>query len=250
MTTVQQFLDVARSQLGVHEQPPGSNVTIYGQAVNLTPASWCMQFVHWVMDHSGVPTLSDVRSRSSVGFMLAEARGRGWTVATPAPGDLVTFIWGQGMSWPDHVGIVEDVHGDGSLSTIEGNAAGPDGVGDEVARHLRPRSWEVLAFVRPRFDDVFMPTFSAPPVAAVARGVAPYLRLSGGVLLSQGGAHHDLVATYQRRMAARGWSIDVDGLFGPQTLQVTRQFQTEKRLSVDGVVGPQTWTAAWEAPVT
>lgn len=51
-------------------------------------------------------------------------------------------------------------------------------------------------------------------------------------------------------MSARGWSIVVDGAFGPQSTAVCRAFQQQKHLSVDGVVGPITWRAAWALPVT
>lgn len=55
---------------------------------------------------------------------------------------------------------------------------------------------------------------------------------------------------WQRQMRRRGWSIDVDGLFGPATEAVVEAFQTEKGLKVDGRVGPKTWAAAWAAPIT
>ncbi|GIG61115.1 hypothetical protein Lfu02_54870 [Longispora fulva] len=62
--------------------------------------------------------------------------------------------------------------------------------------------------------------------------------------------HGGDVQTWQTRMAQRGWSIGVDGWYGPQSAGVARAFQQEKHLQVDGVVGPQTWAAAWTAPVT
>ena len=58
------------------------------------------------------------------------------------------------------------------------------------------------------------------------------------------------VTTWQAQMAARGWSIDVDGCYGPASSEVCWQFQAEKGLGVDGIVGPQTWAASWTAPVT
>jgi hypothetical protein len=58
------------------------------------------------------------------------------------------------------------------------------------------------------------------------------------------------VITWQSKMSSRGWSIDVDGVYGDGSEGTCRQFQSEKGLGVDGVVGPETWNATWNAPVT
>jgi hypothetical protein len=58
------------------------------------------------------------------------------------------------------------------------------------------------------------------------------------------------VKTWQQKMRDRGWSIGVDGCYGPESEDVCRQFQAEKGLSVDGDVGPKTWDKTWSAPVT
>lgn len=58
------------------------------------------------------------------------------------------------------------------------------------------------------------------------------------------------VSTWQQQMSNRGWSIGVDGQYGPQSEGVCRQFQSEKGLAADGLVGPQTWATTWTAPVT
>lgn len=55
---------------------------------------------------------------------------------------------------------------------------------------------------------------------------------------------------WQQRMKDRGWPIDPDGVYGPQTAAVATAFQKEKNLTVDGKIGPQTWDAAWTAPIT
>ena len=70
-----------------------------------------------------------------------------------------------------------------------------------------------------------------------------------GVYVKQGSTG-DIVRTIQARLSARGWTIGVDGQFGPQTDRVIRQFQAEKNLGVDGIVGPATWSALWNAPIT
>ena len=63
------------------------------------------------------------------------------------------------------------------------------------------------------------------------------------------------VSDWQARMHLRGWTITVDGEYGPQSAGVCRAFQTDSTahgwyLHVDGEVGPLTWSAAWERPVS
>lgn len=65
-----------------------------------------------------------------------------------------------------------------------------------------------------------------------------------------GGVDTANVRLWQAQMAARGWTITVDGQYGPQSQRVCAQFQQEKGLVVDGLVGPQTWTASWTSPIT
>lgn len=58
------------------------------------------------------------------------------------------------------------------------------------------------------------------------------------------------IRQFQKKLRDRGWSIDVDGLFGAGTDRVVRQFQKEKGLKVDGAVGAATWRAIWTSKVT
>jgi hypothetical protein len=87
-----------------------------------------------------------------------------------------------------------------------------------------------------------------PPPARPTPGTAPPF---GGRLITQPPVMHgDDVLRWQRQMHARGWSIAVDGNYGPASEKVCRAFQAEKHLGVDGIVGERTWAAAWTAPVT
>lgn len=60
----------------------------------------------------------------------------------------------------------------------------------------------------------------------------------------------DKFRPWQAQMSARGWTITVDGYYGPQTEGVARSFQAEKGLAVDGLIGAQTWGAAWTEAIT
>ncbi|MDH6111910.1 hypothetical protein P3T36_006907 [Kitasatospora sp. MAP12-15] len=84
----------------------------------------------------------------------------------------------------------------------------------------------------------------APPAPPHPAWPGEYLSVRSPML------HDNNVQTWQRQMAARGWSIAVDGWYGPASAAICRQFQQEKGLGVDGIVGPVTWNAAWTAPVT
>lgn len=90
------------------------------------------------------------------------------------------------------------------------------------------------------------PAPPTPAPAPVPGGKAPpwpgtYLRD-----FTQGGGTRQ----WQGQMAARGWAITADDMYGPSSAATCRAFQGEKGLAVDGVVGPDTWRMAWEAPVT
>jgi peptidoglycan hydrolase-like protein with peptidoglycan-binding domain len=58
------------------------------------------------------------------------------------------------------------------------------------------------------------------------------------------------ITIWQAQMSNRGWTIGVDGQYGPQSEGVCRSFQAEKGLAADGLCGPQTWATSWTAPVT
>jgi peptidoglycan hydrolase-like protein with peptidoglycan-binding domain len=49
------------------------------------------------------------------------------------------------------------------------------------------------------------------------------------------------VRPLQQLLRARGHTVAVDGIFGPQTESAVRAFQQSKGLAADGIVGPQTW---------
>ena len=51
-----------------------------------------------------------------------------------------------------------------------------------------------------------------------------------------------LVTTMQYLLRAHGYSLSVDGSFGPGTLSAVKSFQKAKGLSQDGIAGPNTWS--------
>jgi hypothetical protein len=133
-------LDAARSQLGVTEQPPGSNdgpdIAKYRSAVagSYAGAPWCAYFVSWAAAQAGAPIGDGGTGLGSVEAVTAWAQRTGRYTTQPAPGELILF-GGR------HIGIVESVNADGTLTTIEGNTS------DGVHRRTHAVS-EATGFVR------------------------------------------------------------------------------------------------------
>ncbi|WP_426507468.1 peptidoglycan-binding domain-containing protein [Dactylosporangium sp. McL0621] len=57
------------------------------------------------------------------------------------------------------------------------------------------------------------------------------------------------VRTWQARMLALGFTIEVDGIYGPKSRAVAVDFQRRHGLQADGIVGPKTWAASFAQPV-
>ncbi|MDJ0799536.1 MAG: peptidoglycan-binding protein [Calothrix sp. MO_167.B12] len=60
--------------------------------------------------------------------------------------------------------------------------------------------------------------------------------------LKRGNTNQD-VRKVQHQLVNQGYSLNVDGDFGPKTEAVVKQFQQDKGLSSDGVIGSQTYGA-------
>ena len=55
------------------------------------------------------------------------------------------------------------------------------------------------------------------------------------------GSRGTSVTFLQQLLVSKGYTLSIDGSFGPQTLRVVKAFQLANRLVVDGSVGPKTW---------
>ena len=119
----QRALAVAASTIGVTEDPPGSNdgpglATFRASVAGAARGEpWCAYFASWAAAQAGAPLGDSGQGIGSVEGITAWAGRTGRLLpagATPAPGDLVLF-------GSRHVGIVESVNADGTLTTVEGN---------------------------------------------------------------------------------------------------------------------------------
>lgn len=81
-----------------------------------------------------------------------------------------------------------------------------------------------------------------PATELTAPGQSP--TYPGSVL--RHGSKDDNVRTMQQRLKDLGYTLSVDGNFGPGTRAAVVDFQWKKGLSADGSVGPKTWAALWD----
>ena len=58
----------------------------------------------------------------------------------------------------------------------------------------------------------------------------------------QSGSEGADVRSAQRLLTARGYTLEADGIFGPNTRSAVIQFQNSRSLAADGVIGPNTWS--------
>jgi CHAP domain len=116
-------LAAAETQVGVSEQPPGSNdgpqIATYRTAVAGAQAGepWCAYFASWAAAQAGTPLGANGEGLGSVAQITSWAQQTGRYMpagSVPQSGDLILF-------GDHHVGIVESVNSDGSLNTVEGN---------------------------------------------------------------------------------------------------------------------------------
>jgi hypothetical protein len=139
-------LEVALSQVGVEEEPRGSNwgpkVKEYLAAGGITvPAPWCMAFVIWCFGKAG-DKMHPITASCS--FFLGWAKEKSRIVKKPLPGDIFLLVRPNGAAF--HTGFVT-APGLLRFGTVEGNSnPGGSPEGFEVVK--RSRSYRGVVFVR------------------------------------------------------------------------------------------------------
>ena len=146
------ILSIARSQLGYsadstcyEENDAGVKryYTCYGDWIGSKYCDWCDAFVSFCIFFAGNEQYPVEASCTRHMLYLKEAGyWREWNCYVPKKGDIVFFAMGKDASFPNHVGLVEEVlpgadGQPGRLVTIEGNQRNPDGKTACVRRMIR-----------------------------------------------------------------------------------------------------------------
>ena len=183
MTTTETVLNVARGQLGTVENTAGD--TLYSDWYGLADESWCDMFVSWVGATSGA---SDIIGKFAYcPAHVAWFKDRDQWGSTPRVGAIVFFTW-DGGPVADHVGIVETIHPDGTIGTIEGNSTNPNGGRNGVFRHNEGAPY-ILGYGYPAYDGMGNVRAGGPNTYTVRRGdtlwgIAAVLGVSLSALLA------------------------------------------------------------------
>ncbi len=120
-------LSEARSHLGYVEEAGGCNM--FSSAMGRPCEAWCSDFVDYVWSRAGF-NVGDIGGYSGTIYDYGLAHGTAKEPSSPSvqAGDAV--LWGEVGGYSAHVGMVTEVHADGSLSVIHGNfGVGPGGAG-------------------------------------------------------------------------------------------------------------------------
>lgn len=155
MTTAQQVLDVARSQLGTVEARDGS--TPYHRAYGL-PADqpWCAVFVWWCFQQAAAGNLTHEKTAYTPTLAGWFKQRNQWTVATPTVGALIFYDWPDTLRRIQHVGIVESFDAT-TVTAIEGNTssgtAGSQSNGGGVWRRRRARNSSIAGYGHPAYSS-------------------------------------------------------------------------------------------------
>lgn len=269
-------VNTAIGQIGVTEQPFGSNKQPYGLWYGMNGVAWCAMFVSWVLHHAGFPiaiTTAKGYAYCPYGVNYFKQQGawadksvrpkRGWIVFFDFPNDGVNRV--------SHTGIVEGVLADGRIACIEGNTNPAGGrTGGEVMRHNRSLS-SIVGYGMIEYAPVSTPTPQPQPqpqpqpsgekdrikrlqslVGSPADGIwgpnteaaikRNYISWSNGPARKSGAGNKnkELVRFMQQNGNRRfGLGMLEDGLVGGQVNHLIVVSLGQR----DGVAGPNAWRA-------
>lgn len=213
--TAEQVLSAARGELGMMEDPAGSNKVkyntwYYGREVSGAAYPWCVVFAQWCYCGGGASDTSGLlpARTASCGELVRAAQKAGrWVTGDYQPGDLAVYDFG-GDGAADHCGIVERAHEDG-LIAIEGNTSvsGSQSNGGAVCRKHRPYR-QVLGAVRPKFkeetkmDNTPSPAHKEGVAWAVEQGILAG-NAGGDLMLHQAVTREQLCTILYRALGSR-----------------------------------------------
>lgn len=154
------IISIARAEIGTKAtniKKCKYNNWYYGTVVSGSGYDWCETFVQWVFHQAGASSLLYTKT-ANCGYAAKAFQDHGRLKTSGFKrGDVVFFHWTNehstlvpGTYVSDHVGIIESVNGDNTITTIEGNTGSSSN--GEVMRRVHSLS-TVSCVGRPAYDD-------------------------------------------------------------------------------------------------
>ena len=186
MANVNDIISMSRKYIGTKESPMNSNNVVfntdyYGKAVNGDNYSWCAVFIWDIFRMCKASDLFFGGQKTAYTPTLAKyyQDNKQW-YSTPVVGDIVFYKW-KTSTRICHVGIVEKVNSDGTITTIEGNTSvGNDSNGGEVMERVRPTTY-VVGYGRPKYTKENNDMIKMIDVSAYNKGLNYKALKSAGV---------------------------------------------------------------------
>lgn len=157
---MQRIAEIAQAEVGLQEVPHGSNQDPEGRIVDLYNAavrdsrytmkpgdSYCASFVSFCYEEAGIPIETQYGSGMSyVPYFVKWAQENNiWRPKeSSSPSAVEILITSENGARPDHIGIIVNVHPDGTFETVEGNYN--NGVN---TRTHNPHASRVLGYIQP-----------------------------------------------------------------------------------------------------
>lgn len=157
------FIETAKAEIGIKENPSGSNKVKYNDQKGLP---WCGFFVMWCAKQVKLNIPNCVYTPAGAAGFQGKGLWSNPATSKPLNGGEIAFFNFPGGESVDHVGIVIKDNGDGTVTTVEGNTtadgkAGSQSNGGEVCLKIRAYKKDnkkklpvfIAGFGLPKFKD-------------------------------------------------------------------------------------------------
>ena len=154
----EKVIETALGEVGKTENPPGSNMTEYGERYGWNGVPWCVQFLWDCFNRGGErAAFFGGAKTASCGTLMQWYKEQGQLVPIEeATGGDIGFFAFNGGKVPEHCGLITEGRTDYVL-TVEGNTTASSGSGNEsnggcVAEKLRGSRY-LVGVARPKYKE-------------------------------------------------------------------------------------------------